>query len=173
MTPAANLALAPVKSPKITSVKTAATASIKPAIKISARTSRFTLQSGFSLPELLAAMAITLVLMTLALPGYQAHQHRVERVQALQGLQGAARCHTTQLSLQGKSDLTRCLPAPSRTYRYLVVPARGGLELGHEWRAEPLGAQRRDGCGTLVLDHEGRKYQLGTPARGVACWRGR
>lgn len=128
---------------------------------------------GFSLPELLAAIAITLVLLTLALPGYQAHHHRMERVQALQGLQQAARCHVAQRSLKGMGDPARCLPAPSRSYRFLVVPARGGLAAGHEWRAEPLGAQRQDSCGTLVLDHEGRKAALGTPARGVACWRGR
>ena len=123
--------------------------------------------------ELLTALVITLVLLTLALPGYQAYRHRVERVLAAQGLQQAAQCFGAQQLLGNNSEPNHCLPVATGTYEFRFVPLTGGLQPGHEWRAEPVGSQRGDGCGTLVLDHLGRRSVLGTPARGVSCWRGR
>lgn len=130
-------------------------------------------QRGFTLLELMAALVITMALLTVALPGFEAQQYRVERVQALQGLQAAARCHAAQRAIRGQVDPSRCVPPASPRYRFFLVPAQGGLDAGHEWRAEPQDAQRGDPCGTLVLDHLGQKSVLGTPARAVACWRGR
>ena len=60
--------------------------------------------------------------------------------------------------------------APSGDYQ---IDPDGDGGNGHQWRAEPLGRQREDGCGTLVLDHLGGKSVLGASVAGTRCWRGR
>lgn len=129
--------------------------------------------SGFTLVELLCAVTIALVLMSVALPGWQEHRFRVERVQAVQALQRAAACEAARSSISLRTDRQACLPGSSGAYRFLLVPARGGFAMGHEWRAEPRGRQRGDACGTLVLDHAGRRLTLGAGSSRVDCWRGR
>ena len=131
---------------------------------------------GFSLTELLAALAITLLLLSVALPGYREHRHTAARLQALQSLQSAERCRASQSALAGDGasrPIHDCLPPDTAAYRFFLVPAEGGFGEGHDWRAEPRGDQRRDRCGTLVLDHLGRKSVLGTGEGGADCWRGR
>lgn len=131
---------------------------------------------GFSLTELLAALAITLLLLSVALPGYREHRHAAARVQALQSLQSAERCRVSRSALAGRGTerpIDDCLPPDTAAYRFLLVPAEGGFDQGHDWRAEPRGDQRQDRCGTLVLDHLGRKSVLGSGEGGANCWRGR
>lgn len=129
--------------------------------------------SGYTLVELLVALLITAVLMTLAVPGYQEHQLTVHRTEALQTLQGAHQCEARQ-RLQGiKGSTGRCTPGPTAHYNYLLIADGRGLERTHEWRAEPRGAQKTDACGTLVLDHLGAKRVLGSVRSPQLCWQGR
>ncbi len=130
-------------------------------------------QSGFTLVELLCAVTIALVLLTVALPGWREYRQGVERVQAVRGLQQAAGCQAARTAVNLAASLADCLPASTRSYRFLLVPARGGFDRGHEWRAEPRGPQRGDACGTLVLDHSGSRRLLAAPGTGIDCWRGR
>lgn len=133
-------------------------------------------QRGFSALELLTALLITGVLTTLAVPAWHAHAHRMERAVAMARLQQAARCQARRLTWSvaatGTPD-TSCLPRESSTYRFLVVRTDTRGEATFEWRAEPKGRQRADSCGTLVLDHQGRKSVLGTAEHALRCWQGR
>ena len=131
------------------------------------------LNRGFSLPELLCALAIAALLLGIALPVHQQHRHRVERVQAARALEGAATCLATNESLDRMIGAANCLPTPTGAYRFELAPTSGGWMEGHEWRAEPRGGQRGDRCGTLVLDHDGRRTVTGTDRDADACWRGR
>jgi type IV pilus assembly protein PilE len=131
---------------------------------------------GFTLLELLTALLITGMVMTVALPAWQAHGFRIERTAALTRLQRAAECQA-QRSLWVTATTSEpdvdCLPRDSSAYRFLAVQT-GGVESGaYEWRAEPQGRQRGDACGTLVLDHRGRRTVLGTAERALPCWQGR
>jgi prepilin-type N-terminal cleavage/methylation domain-containing protein len=128
---------------------------------------------GFTLPEILVALLITALLLTLALPAYRDHQTRVQRSEALLALQAAGQCAARQ-RLQGADNAwDRCTPRPGNHYNYLLIAANGGPEEGFEWRAEPRGAQKTDACGTLVLDHLGAKRVLGAVRSPQACWAGR
>lgn len=131
---------------------------------------------GFTTVELLTALLITGVLLTFALPAWQAHGYRIERSAALAGLQQAARCQAKRsvwTTSPGLLPDTSCLPRASTSYRFLAVPTEGPDGAGYEWRAEPRGRQRADRCGTLVLDHQGRRAVLGTAEQALRCWRGR
>ena len=133
-------------------------------------------EHGFSVLELLTALLITSVLLTFALPAWQAHGHRVERVNALASLQQAAQCQTRRSVWATSSSLApdaSCLPRPSTAYRFLAVRTAGPEGDGYEWRAEPRGRQTADDCGTLVLDHLGRRSVLGTAEQALRCWQGR
>lgn len=126
-------------------------------------------EDGFSLIELLVAVLITTILMSLTVPAYREHQVRVHRTAALQALQSARHCQAGQ-RVQGASEFSeRCAPAPTPYYQYLLVTAEGT----HEWRAQPQGRQMSDACGTLVLDHLGAKRVLGAVRSSHACWQGR
>ncbi len=129
-------------------------------------------QKGLTLLELLTALFITSVLVTFAVPGFQSYRLSTERVLALQALQDAQRCLVAQRALAPSVLPGRCLPRDTAAYRFLFMPDRDNSS-GHQWRAEPLGRQREDGCGTLVLDHQGGKSVLGASVAGTRCWRGR
>jgi prepilin-type N-terminal cleavage/methylation domain-containing protein len=133
---------------------------------------RSTRQRGFTLLELLTALFITSVVVTFAVPGYQSYRLSTERVLALRALQDAQRCLVAQRALASIVEPARCLPPDTAEYRFLFMPDGDGGN-GHQWRAEPLGRQREDGCGTLVLDHLGGKSVLGASVAGTRCWRGR
>jgi type IV pilus assembly protein PilE len=134
------------------------------------------LENGFSSLELLTALLIAGVLLTIALPAWQAHGYRVERAAALAGLQEAAQCQARRsVWTEPSGDLPddACLPRASSAYRFLALRTGGPDEPGYEWRAEPQGRQRADACGTLVLDHQGRRSVLGTAEQALRCWQGR
>ncbi len=131
---------------------------------------------GFTLLELLSALLIFGVLLTVALPAWQAHTFRIERTAALAGLQRAAQCQAKQSvweTLPFARPDTRCLPRDTGAYRFLAVPTGTPADGAYEWRAEPLGRQRGDACGTLVLDHRGQRAVLGTAEHALRCWQGR
>jgi type IV pilus assembly protein PilE len=133
-------------------------------------------ERGFTLLELLTALLITAILLTLALPAWHAYGLRVERSSALAGLQQAAQCEAKRsiwTSVTVVDPDPTCLPPDSPAYRFLVVRTGVGREAGVEWRAEPRGRQRSDACGTLVLDHRGRRSVLGTAEEALRCWQGR
>lgn len=128
---------------------------------------------GFTLVELLVALLITAVLLTLAIPTYREHQVRVERTQALQTLNAARQCAAAQTLQGGPAPGGHCTPVATSHYRYLLVTTSNDRERRFEWRAEPRGVQMADACGTLVLDHLGGKRVLGAARSSQACWRGR
>ena len=126
--------------------------------------------------EVLTALLIAAVLVSLALPAWQSQGYRIERSAALAGLLQASQCQARR-SLWTSADPAypdpTCLPRESPGYRFLAVRTGGPNGPGFEWRAEPQGRQRGDDCGTLVLDHRGRRSVLGTAEQALRCWRGR
>jgi type IV pilus assembly protein PilE len=128
-------------------------------------------QRGLTLLELLVALFITSILMTFAVPGYQSYRQSVERVAAVQALRNARQCLIARRALASGDEAARCQPRDTASYRFLFL--RTGNDKAHEWRAEPLGRQREDGCGTLVLDELGVKSVLGASHGSEMCWRGR
>ncbi len=129
-------------------------------------------QAGFTLVELLCTVTIALVLMTVALPTWRDYRFGVARVEAVRALQQAAACQAAREAVDLAVNRRGCLPPPTRSYRFVLLSARGGFGQGHEWRAEPRGEQRGDACGTLALAHDGRRRLLGATGFKADCWRG-
>lgn len=142
---------------------------------------------GFSLVELLAAIAIAAVLAGLALPGYRAYVLRTNRVVAKTALLEIAdrqeshfsehKAYADSLSAWypvdalGRTHLLRDGSAAAATQGAIY---RLRLTRGDPYHflveAEPVNFQSRDaGCGTLSYDSLGDRGASGT--LGAGCWR--
>jgi type IV pilus assembly protein PilE len=135
--------------------------------------------TGFSLLEMLVALAIVGILAAIALVSYDSASSRTRR-QAAAACLGEVAAALERERAASYSYPAGNLPAPScatelaRHYRF------GGDVAAESFRvsAEPLGRQAAadDACGcTLTLDETGRKGTAGTSAcaangRVSACW---
>ncbi len=139
---------------------------------------------GFSMLELVIALAMAAVLAAYAVPAYVTYTARGHRVDAVIALHRAAQYVSAGAfavapvpALALPPGLDR-IPATGRAvYRLDVLPV-GDAGGGYELRAVPLnnGPMRGDACGTFVLDGLGVRSNLGSEvdSAGVdACWSGR
>ena len=133
--------------------------------------SRACIAAGFSLLELLIALAVLAILSAVAWPSYQDTVHKSRRADARVGLLEAAqlleRCHTVH---QSYSHADCVIPAgsPEGYYRITEPVARGAHT--YRVRATPIGAQAADAqaCGYLELDQTGQRSASGQAA--ADCW---
>ncbi|WP_227459065.1 type IV pilin protein [Cupriavidus pauculus] len=129
---------------------------------------------AFSLPELVAALAIVAIVMTLALPTWQRHiergwrmQARAEMIAAMLTLERHALLTASYASEPGGAspagDWPKPLPPPpAPTRHWLTATSCAGRSLSHcvEVRATPV---RPDAaCGTLVLRSSGEWLSMPT-----------
>jgi type IV pilus assembly protein PilE len=133
--------------------------------------------TGFTLLELVIAIAIAATLAVFAVPSYQSHVARSRRVDAASALYRAA-----QFVEAAASDATALPPgldqAPplgTAVYRLRALPAddtNGGYSL--EARPVETGPMREDACGTFVLDATGLRTNRGLDDAVVKndndCW---
>jgi type IV pilus assembly protein PilE len=144
--------------------------------------------SGYSLLELIVALAMAAVLAAYAVPSYLAYAARGHRVDAVVALYRAAQ-HVAATASGGASGAGfgpvpalptgfDRVPAHGRVvYRLRLVPA-SAFNGGYELRAVPAddGPMRGDACGTFVLDGLGTRSNVGAAenVRSVErCWSGR
>jgi type IV pilus assembly protein PilE len=135
---------------------------------------------GFSLIELLIAVAIVGVLAAIAYPGYKELVREARRAEARAVLVQAAQSMERYYTEHGRfnqEDGTAPDPLPFPTKSpidgddryYDISLATGGADAltatSFLLRAAPAGAQAEDECGTLTYDHFGRK---GADSDG--CW---
>lgn len=131
------------------------------------------LSPGFSILELVIAMAILAVLLTIAVPTYRQYVERAARAEAIRQILAAADCQERVRAESGYYDTTRCRVEPQNSdYGFRIEPAGDTSSTGFTIVAEPVhGEENR--CGTLGLDHAGNRSissDLGTLAD---CWGGR
>jgi len=134
---------------------------------------------GFSLIELLAALAIAAVLAALAVPAYRQHAYRVRRIDGKELLLRIAQAQERYYASYGRygalAELGFAEPVRSTHGYYLATLSLGtGVSMqSFVATALPARVQRDDRCGALALDDTGRK----TPEAGDAaanghgaCW---
>lgn len=139
--------------------------------------------SGFSLMELVVAMAIVAILTTIAIPSYQSYQRKSKRSVAQRFLLDIAnreeryyldnRSYTLDLSLLGYGAASIYLDtegrevaatANERLYKVTVTAPAGGIATGYTLTADAQRSQVKDSsCASLTLN----AASLKTPA---ACW---
>lgn len=154
-------------------------------------------ERGFTLIELLVAVAIVAILATVAVASYQDHIRRSARADAKAVLMEAAGFmerfyttngrYTTDAAGTTAPALTGLTQSPKEgTARYNIslatvavnatdpaapnnVFAASGPQ-GYTLQAVPVGAQVGDACGTLLIDHTGRRGVTGVGATVAECW---
>lgn len=128
---------------------------------------------GFSMIELLIALACVGILLTWGWPQYLAYVQRSQRAQARVTLLQMAHWMERSASANGSYPLTHPLPAnigaPSDLRYRIQVNSSANTYL---LMAIPTGAQGSDPCGTLTLNHLGVRaaQNVNETSRAHSCW---
>jgi type IV pilus assembly protein PilE len=131
-------------------------------------------QPGFTLIELMIAVAIVAILLAVAFPSYQQHIAKSFRGKALacvvEHAQFMERFYTSNMTYVGAAPNLGCTTENDLDTRYTlavnIVDQRN-----YTVTATPLGQQAKlDGrCGTLSLDQSGQRGASGSAGVAV-CW---
>jgi type IV pilus assembly protein PilE len=129
-------------------------------------------RGGFSLMELVIAVAVIGILAAIAFPSYQAQIRRSARAEAQAYMMDASAREQqymidrrTYAALEDLPNLA--VPADlAAKYNFTIVTAAGPPPT-FTISAEPYGEQASDGCGTLALDSIGNKTASGSAPN---CW---
>ena len=126
---------------------------------------------GFTLIEMLIALACVALLASLAWPSYQSLIMRSQRAQARASLLQAAHWLERAASANGSYPLIADVPASvlqidGQRYKMTVTSSAQSYTLS----ATPLGAQAADTCGTLTVNHLGVRNVQGASQTAAQCW---
>lgn len=126
---------------------------------------------GFTLIELLIVVAVLVVLLSIAVPGYQEQVRKTRRSLATKDLliiaQGLERFHTVNGTYVGGPCAGTADSAEFYTFSCPTLNATA-----YTINAAPKNAQANDKCGTFTLTHTGVKG-LSSAASGTtaaSCW---
>lgn len=138
-------------------------------------------QRGFSLIELVIAVAVVGVLMAIAVPTYNEQMIKTRRAEGQALLAEVAarleRCYT-RFSSYTNAACTGVVAGSSEAGWYTVAPTSGGgatstvAAQSYTLTVVPQRAQavKDTKCANLTLTHTGVKGQSGTPPSGYNCW---
>lgn len=123
---------------------------------------------GFTLIELIITIAISAILLGLALPSYQQYRLRSHRSEGLDGLLNTAvQMEKTRLINRRYASMETRLTTTGK-YQIEVSVSDDGNE--YFLSSIPQLGQREDSCGTLTLNN---LSQQGSSDNDTRCWHGR
>lgn len=136
---------------------------------------------GFTLIELMIAVAVIAILAAIAYPSYTRYVLRAKRADAKQQLVQAAQWTERYMTANGRyppDDVG--LPAglaqspSSGTASYLISYVAGRTAISYTLQAVPQGASLADACGTLTVNQQGVKLAAGSADAASdevqSCW---
>ena len=135
--------------------------------------------AGFTLIEVMIVMVIIGILSSIAYPSYQDYVKQARRADAQASLMELAqfmeRHYTSKGGYleDGQSGSAPSLPftsspKDSSSAAYTLSLAQGITAQTYSVQAEPVGSMSGDTCGTLTIDHLGKKGSGGDMAK---CWK--
>lgn len=138
-------------------------------------------QRGYTLVEIMAAVAIIAILSSMALASYSEHVSRSQRVAAravmLEAASWMERRFSVHHSYLGNNNQVPVLPVSlSRSpqagaARYAINLASGQTRAAaYQLHAAPAAPAVADKCGTFTLDHTGARGLIGNTASLAECW---
>lgn len=136
--------------------------------------------AGFSLLELLAAMAILAVLASIALPTYAEYIARSRRFEARAGLLEAAHWMERWRTERGRYDDPANAGHPPPDFPWRQVPRAGqafyavsavATAATYTITATAIGTMASDICSSLWIDETGVRGFTGPGSTEEACWR--
>lgn len=132
-----------------------------------------TVSKGMTLIEIVLVIGLLALLLSLAMPSYQAYLERGRRVDAVRLLLSAAACQERQRAGKGSFDTTQCSGNSSNEFYQLTIePAGQSSSRVFLLTAEPVNQQQRDMCGSFSLDQSGTQGISGPQEKLRKCWAG-
>lgn len=127
-------------------------------------------ESGFTLLELVATLAILAILVSIALPAYQSYTLRLHRTEAVVALLDLASCQERIYVSTGRYNTNQCLTEGLEHYSITIQPADTDDSLLFTAWAEPIGHQSNDLCGSLGLNQTGLRQVSSADKTADECW---
>jgi type IV pilus assembly protein PilE len=128
---------------------------------------------GFSLIELLIALAIIATLSTWAWPNYQLTVMRSQRVQARNGLMLLAHWLERSAASSGKYPDSKTIPCgllQTQGGHYLLQVQVQADAQTYLLKAVPQQQQVLDACGSFTLNHLGERGVQNASQSSLQCW---
>ncbi|MDE2088436.1 MAG: type IV pilin protein [Gammaproteobacteria bacterium] len=129
---------------------------------------------GFTLIELMVALAVFAILAAIAYPSYMSQVRKTRRADAQSMLLDASQremryytANNTYTNDMTKLDYSAANNVPTEHGYYLVSVAAANAS-SFTLQAVPQGDQTNDSCGTLKIDNLGQKTATGGTA--ADCW---
>ena len=123
---------------------------------------------GFTLIELVVAIAILAIIVAIALPSYTSQVLRSNRTEAIDELLRQAAFQQASYTRTNAFAAVGNYQTPNQLYRIRTFIQDAGQSF--RVRAIPINAQTEDTCGWLQINHLGQKRSAGDNA---SCWSGR
>lgn len=135
---------------------------------------RYLKTRGWTIMDLLIVLALLGILLGIAIPGYQQYLTRAHRVEAIATLLVAASCQERIRAETGSYDATRCIGFQDEDYYQISIkPLKSSVEEGFVLIASPNRVLGHDPCGSMTLNHHGRRGISGNQEYLSRCWSGR
>ena len=129
--------------------------------------------TGMTLIEIVLVVCLLALLLSLALPSYQAYLERGRRVDAVRLLLTAAACQERHRARTGSFDTTRCAASSSNEFYQLTIEPVGQPSSNYfVLTADPINGQQNDICGSFSLDQSGTQGISGPAEKLRKCWAG-